>query len=182
MEGGSVSDLLKTNQCTPLIVYVVMLVVSAVVVYNVRNDLHSSGSQKLKKIADLYMWHELAMYLVVGVLLYGLCQYNQETIAWVVLFAPLIVYMLKTILSYYGVSLFHKSLTVENMPMNKHPKNAMTAQQALSNSIRQQSNVQTPMGPVRPSTRLGTNEQPGMAPPLNARSVSGLTGNNEWLL
>ena len=39
MEGGSVSDLLKTNQCSPLIVYVVMLVVSAVVVYNVRNDL-----------------------------------------------------------------------------------------------------------------------------------------------
>ena len=182
MEGGAVSDLLKTNQFSPLIVYVIMLVVSAIIVYHTRSELHSTGSSKLKKVADLYMWHQVALYLVVGALLYGLCQYNEQTMAWVVLFAPLIVYMLKSVLSYYNVSLFHKSVSdINSSVSNRHPKGPVSAQQALSNSIRQQSNVQTPMGPVRPSMRLGTNAQPGMAPPLNAQSISGLGGNNYLL-
>ena len=61
MNGGAVSDLLKTNQFSPLVIYGIMVAVSAIIVYTVRNDLHSYNNSKIKKIADLYMWHELSL-------------------------------------------------------------------------------------------------------------------------
>ena len=33
----------------------------------------------------MFTWYEVSMLLVTGIILFGLCQYNETTLAWVVL-------------------------------------------------------------------------------------------------
>lgn len=176
------SELLKMDKCSPFISYIVMVVVTGITIYNVRTELNKLGANnKVKNINDMFMWYEVALIVIVGVVMYGLCQYNESTLAWVLLFVPIIAYLSKTIIVFMSVSNAQKLAPPDSINV---PGGIMDPQQALVSSIQQQAAMQVPKQGVIPSHKLGTNEQPGMAPPLNNKSssISSLDamGSNLW--
>jgi len=173
----SFSDLFKMDKCSPLMAYGVIVVITAICIYNVRSEFNRVGhNPKIKNVNDMFMWYEIALLLVTGVIMYGLCQYNESTLAWLVLFAPLLAYTIKTVIVFLSVSSIQTIIppTVDpNIPSNMHPSNAGGAQQALADSIRRQTAIQAPQQQVKPAFKMGNTAQPGMSPPLNSMDSMG---------
>ena len=97
MESSNPFDLLSTKMCSPLVVFVVIITLNAICVYMTRNRLKRFNSQKMENLIDLYSMQEIKFYLFLGITLYGLCQYEQTTLAWVFLVLPLLYVGLKNI-------------------------------------------------------------------------------------
>ncbi len=61
------------------------------------------------------------MIIVLGIILFGLCQYNQQTLAWIVLFFPLALYIVKTLFVFNSVSSILRhvppDMEMPNMPL-----------------------------------------------------------------
>jgi hypothetical protein len=184
----SFSDLFKMDKCSPLMAYGVIVVITAICIYNVRSEFNRVGhNPKIKNINDMFMWYEIALLLVTGVIMYGLCQYNEATLAWLVLFAPLLAYTIKTVIVFLSVSSVQTIIPPAvdpNIPSNMHPSNAGGSQQALADGIRRQSAIQTPQQVVSPAFKMGNNTHPGLVPPLNSKSseIAGLNSmqSNAW--
>ena len=68
----------------------------------------------------MHAWYEIALLLVLGVVLFGLCQYNQQTLAWIVLFFPLALYIVKTLFVFNSVSSILRHVPPD-MPMGSMP-------------------------------------------------------------
>lgn len=176
------SELLKFDKCSPLIVYIIIVVITMIHLYNTRTEFGKLGeNEKVKNIQDMFTWSEISYMLIVGVLIYGLCQYNESTLAWAVLFAPLIVHSIKTLVVYFSVHNVMKLVpkyTIDpniNLPYNKHPTSAMGLQNAVDKTIHTQAQIQTPQQTVQSSRGLGFNETPGQVQfmsPLNANKGS----------
>jgi len=107
-ELSSISSLLKTDKCSPLIIYVVLVIISAVTMFNTNGLLKKIQNYKVDNIFTMHIWNEIALLLLLGVILYGLCQYNQQTLAWIVLFFPLVLQLLKTVLVFNSVQTIQK--------------------------------------------------------------------------
>ena len=107
-ELSSISSLLKTDKCSPLIIYVVLVIISAVTMFNTNGLLKKFQNFKVDNIFTMHIWNEVSLLIILGVILYGLCQYNQQTLAWIVLFFPLILQLLKTILIFNSVHAIQK--------------------------------------------------------------------------
>lgn len=107
-ELSSVSSLLKTDKCSPLIVYIVLVIISAVTLFNSNGNLKKFQNFKVDNIFTMHMWHEIALLLILGVTLFGLCQYNQQTLAWIVLFFPLALQIFKSLLVFNSVHMVQK--------------------------------------------------------------------------
>ena len=171
----SVSDLFKMDKCSPLMAYGVIVIITAICIYNVRSEFNRVGNNpKIKNINDMFMWYEIALLLVTGVIMYGLCQYNESTLAWLVLFAPLLAYTIKTVIVFMSVSSIQAIIPPAvdpNIPSNMHPSNAGGSQQALAESIRRQAAIQAPQQQVVPAFKMGNNAQPGFAPPLTKSTL-----------
>ena len=166
----SFSDLFKMDKCSPLMAYGVIVVITAICIYNVRSEFNRVGhNPKIKNINDMFMWYELALLLITGVLMFGLCQYNENTMAWGVLFAPLVAYTAKTILVFWSVSSMQKVVPPDvNVQTVNRAQTSQAIQNALSQQMKQQAAIQTPHQQVLPSQRLGSNAVPGMVKPLNS--------------
>ena len=96
-------SLTSIKLCSPVIVFIVYVIVSGVYLYMSRNVLKRFNSQKMENLYDLYSWSEVKLVIVLGVIIYGLCQYDQMNLAWLFLLLPIIYIMLKNILVYYNV-------------------------------------------------------------------------------
>jgi len=84
--------------------------------------------RNLSIVFDLYLFHEteirsvqhsedgesLQFILVLGVTMYGLCQYNKTELAWIFLIFPVIYIMLQNILLYV-----HVSSALQNAPQEQ---------------------------------------------------------------
>ena len=88
------SALFKTDKCSPLIVYIVLVVVTGVTLFNTNGLMKRLHNHKINNIFTMHAWYEIAMLLLLGVVLFGLCQYNQLSLAWIVLFFPLFWYLI----------------------------------------------------------------------------------------
>jgi hypothetical protein len=97
MENSNPFDLLSTKMCSPLVVFVVIFTLTALCVYLTRGRLKRFGNQKMDNLADLYSMQELKFYVFLGITLYGLCQYEQTSLAWIFLMLPLVYIGLKNI-------------------------------------------------------------------------------------
>lgn len=119
-------DILSIKMCSPMIVFIVFVLVSAISLFMTRNILKKFGKHKVDNLYNLHSWHEIQLLLVFGVVLYGLCQYNQMTLAWVYLMFPIIYLILKNLIIYYNVSLAHqnapKEVTSDGNILNKFTK------------------------------------------------------------
>ena len=107
-ELSSMSSLLKTDKCSPLIVYIVLVIVNAVTIFNTNGILKKFQNFKVDNIFTMHLWHEIGLLLVLGVILFGLCQYNQQTLAWIVLFFPFVLQILKSLLVFNSVHAVQK--------------------------------------------------------------------------
>ena len=101
---STMSALFKTDKCSPLIVYIVLVVVTGVTLFNTNGLMKRLHNHKINNIFTMHAWYEIAMLLLLGVVLFGLCQYNQQTLAWIVLFFPLFCYLIKTLFVFNTVS------------------------------------------------------------------------------
>lgn len=101
---STISALFKTDKCSPLIVYIVLVVVTGVTLFNTNGLMKRLHNHKINNIFTMHAWYEIAMLLLLGVVLFGLCQYNQQTLAWIVLFFPLFWYLVKTLFVFNTVS------------------------------------------------------------------------------
>ena len=103
-ELSSISSLLKTDKCSPLIVYIVLVLVSGITLFNTNGLMKRLQNHKINNIFTLHAWYEITMLIVLGVVLFGLCQYNQQTLAWIVLFFPIAMYIAKQLFIFNSVS------------------------------------------------------------------------------
>ena len=87
---GEINELLTTKMCSPVIVYAVVLVISAISVYLCRRTLQRYNTQKMENLYTLFTMQELKFMLILGVTMYGLCQYNKSDLAWIFLIFPII--------------------------------------------------------------------------------------------
>ena len=100
---STMSSLLKTDKCSPLIVYIVFVIISGITLFNTNGLMKKLLHHKINNIFTMHAWYEIALLLVLGVVLFGLCQYNQQTLAWIVLFFPLALYIIKTLFIFNSV-------------------------------------------------------------------------------
>jgi len=147
---STMSSLLKTDKCSPLIVYIVLVIVTGVTLFNTNGLMKRLQNHKINNIFTMHAWYEIAMLLVLGVVLFGLCQYNQQTLAWIVLFFPLALYIVKTLLVFNSVSSILRHVPPElpqvagmplptggpNVPQNSNHANNVTPTQQQVEGVR----------------------------------------------
>ena len=118
---STVSSLFKTDKCSPLIVYLILVIISGVTLYNTNDQMKKLQNYKINNIFSMHAWYEIALLLILGVVLFGLCQYNQQTLAWIILFFPFVLWIIKSLFVFNSVSsiLRHIPSSPPNMPNNQ---------------------------------------------------------------
>ena len=95
---NEVNELLTTKMCSPVIIYGVIFLLSLICIYMIRQGLGRYNTLKMDNLYNLYSAQEIKFLLVLGITMYGLCQYNKETLAWVFLIFPVIYVMLQNLI------------------------------------------------------------------------------------
>ena len=106
-------SLTSIKLCSPVIVFIVYVIISGVSLFMSRNTLKRFNNQKMENLYNLYSWSEVKLVIVLGIVIYGLCQYDQMNLAWLFLLLPVIYIMLKNLLVYYSVSNAHQNAPKE---------------------------------------------------------------------
>jgi len=101
---NEVNELLTTRMCSPVLIYGIILLMSVIFIYFVKQKLDRYNTQKMENLFNLYSAQELKFLLVLGVTMYGLCQYNKTELAWIFLIFPVIYIILQNILLFIHVS------------------------------------------------------------------------------
>ena len=110
---NEVNELLTTKMCSPVIIYGVILALSLICIFLVRQRLGRYNTLKMENLYNLYSAQELKFLLILGVTMYGLCQYNKTELAWVFLIFPIIYVVLQNVLLYV-----HVSSALQNAPVD----------------------------------------------------------------
>lgn len=176
--GSTMSSLLKTDKCSPLIVYIVLVIVSGITLFNTNGLMKRMQNHKINNIFTMHAWYEIALLLVLGVVLFGLCQYNQQTLAWIVLFFPLALYIVKTLFVFNSVSSILRhvppDMEIPNMPLpqggpsppqNSNHATSVTPTQQQVEGVRQALDERKASLQGQNSSML-SDLSPGMNPPL----------------
>ena len=98
--------------CSPVIIFFVYVIVSGVSLFMTRNTLKKFKNQRMENLYNLYSAQELKFLLTLGVIMYGLCQYNKTELAWIFLIFPVIYVVIQNLLLY-----IHVSSALQNVPM-----------------------------------------------------------------
>ncbi len=172
-------NLLATNMCSPMVIYVVFVVVTGIALFMTRSALKRYNTEKMETLFNFHLMNEIKMVIVMGAVIYGLCQYNQVNLAWIFLIFPIIYVLLKNILIFVPVSAAN-----QNAPVPKNFEQAEMMKQIQQENM-QQKVIQQQQDVQR--ERKGFMETPvnkdigglggGLAPPLN----SGLSGNDPMM-
>ena len=88
--GGDINELLTTKMCSPVIVLGVVIAVTAVGLFLASRVMKRYGTYKMENLTNLFTLQELILGIVLGVIMYGLCQYNKEDLSWIFLIFPVI--------------------------------------------------------------------------------------------
>ena len=172
----NINELFSTKMCSPMIIFTVMVVIHGISLYYTRNTLKKFKTTKMDNLFNVYSWYEIKMVILIGVILYGLCQFNQVNLAWVLLFFPIVYTMIKNLMIFVFVSLGHQNAPkVNNEYSNYGMSPAM--QQAMFQQPQQAPSVNKNLD-LRPAISSQTSTPvndlgSGMQQPLGAYS-----GNN----
>lgn len=99
--------------CSPLVIFMVYVIVSGISLFMTRNTLKKFKTQRMENLYNLYSWNEVKFVIVFGVILYGLCQYEQMNLAWLYLIFPIIYIILKNVFVFAYVSIAHQNAPKE---------------------------------------------------------------------
>ena len=102
--GGEMNELMSTKMCSPLLIYLAVIVTSGLSVYLTRDQLKKHNTSKMDNLFNLYSLNELKFMVVLGLIVFGLCQYNKTTLAWVFLIFPVIYLLIQNIIVHIHVS------------------------------------------------------------------------------
>tara|TARA_Y100001958_G_C21237545_1_gene564340 strand:+ start:1478 stop:2086 length:609 start_codon:yes stop_codon:yes gene_type:complete len=107
---NSIKDLLKPNKCSPLIAYFLIILISISMIINARDTSNNlDNNYKIFNVFKLFTYSELMFLLVLGIVLFGLCQHNQIYLAWIALLFPLFSYLVKNIIVFISLYSIQKS-------------------------------------------------------------------------
>jgi len=112
---NEVNELLTTKLCSPVIIYGVVSVISLIGIYFIRQSLERYDTHKMDNLKNLFSMQEVKYLIVLGVIMYGLCQYNKTELAWIFLIFPIIYTMIQN-----GLLYIHVSSAVQNSPQEQH--------------------------------------------------------------
>jgi hypothetical protein len=115
---NEVNELLTTKMCSPVIIYGVILVLSLICIYLVRQRLGRYNTLKMENLYNLYSAQELKFLLTLGIIMYGLCQYNKTELAWIFLIFPVIYVVIQNLLLYVHVSSALQNVPAEDPSMS----------------------------------------------------------------
>jgi len=162
--GGEMNELMSTKMCSPMMIYLAILVVSAGSIYITRNQLKRHNTNKMDNLFNLYSLNELKYMIVFGLVLFGLCQYNKTTLAWVFLGLSVIYMVLQNIIIH-----IHVSSAIQSAPKEiEIQHNLQYAAQVVPQDT-QQSNP-----PMVPAMK----QSPDM--PVSSRSSQVLGGSSDF--
>ena len=143
---GEINELLTTKMCSPVMVYGVVLVISAISVYLCRRTLQRYNTQKMENLYTLFTMQEFKFMLILGVTMYGLCQYNKSDLAWIFLIFPIIYVVIQNTLLY-----IHVSSALQSAPSDR-PKQGSSYGEGLRAPLNQKSQTNVPVStPPTPS-------------------------------
>jgi len=108
---NDVNELLTTKLCSPVIVYGVVSIVSLISIYFCRQRLNRYNTAKMENLHNLFTMQELKFLIVLGVIMFGLCQYNKTELAWIFLIFPIIYSLIQN-----GILYIHVSSAIQNSP------------------------------------------------------------------
>lgn len=109
--GGEMNELLSTKMCSPLIVYFGVVVLCGLSAYLTRDHLKRHNTNKMDNLFNLYSFNEAKLIIVLGLTIFGLCQYNKTTLAWVFLIFPIIYCIIQGAIIH-----IHVSSGIQNAP------------------------------------------------------------------
>jgi hypothetical protein len=102
-------SLTSIKLCSPIVIFIVYVVVSGISLFMTRSTLKRFKNQRMENLYNLYSWHEVKFVIVLGVVIYGLCQYEQMNLAWIFLMFPIIYLILKNVFISAYVTLAHQN-------------------------------------------------------------------------
>jgi hypothetical protein len=149
-----VNELLTAKLCSPVIVYCVVLVISLVSIYFCRQKLSRYNTEKMDNLYHLSTMQELKFLIVLGVIMYGLCQYNKTELAWIFLIFPVIYVLIQNALLYIHVSSAIQNAPAASIPMNTQNYGLsgmnmpLLQSQQMNQPVNQQMNQQIPVAPL----------------------------------
>jgi len=107
---GEANELLNLKTCSPFMIYIVMFFACMFKVYYTRLNLKRYNTTKMDNLYNYYSVGEFRFMFLVGLVLYGLCTYNKEFLAWIVLMFPIIYVLLGNLVTQiYVVSSYQSS-------------------------------------------------------------------------
>ena len=169
-EVNNTIDLLSMNMCSPIIIYIVISIITIISLYISRGTLKRYNNQKMENLYNLHAWYEIKLLIFMGVILYGLCQYNQVNLAWIFLLFPILYLILKNTFIFGFVSMAH-----QNAPREVKPIFAVSqqAQQSMLQEAQKQQQILQPQSQTQ-TTNMPVNKElnlTGYNPPLNNLST-----------
>ena len=136
-------DLLKTDKCSPLIAYLLLVIISGVTIYKTHQNLKKFKNYKVDNIFHLFAWYEISLLLSMGIVLLGLCQYNQQVLGWIVLSVPLVLLICKTYYVFTMVGNLSKHIPEDKKNIPMIHKQAMNPY--LKETVSMSSKIMEPM-------------------------------------
>tara|TARA_B100000700_G_C14996691_1_gene834204 strand:- start:116 stop:697 length:582 start_codon:yes stop_codon:yes gene_type:complete len=179
-------DLLSMKMCSPMVVFVVFVIVSGVSLFMSRNVLKRYSNQRMENLYNLYSWNEIRLVIIMGVILYGLCQYNQVNLAWIFLIFPIIYIILKNVFVDAFVSLAHQNAPKAIEESAVAPQFFEKVAPSAGQMVEQQHQVHQQLQEIQQQhqqpnvAQVPVNKDiiglSGLSPPLNSSSISSLDG------
>lgn len=128
---NEVNELLTAKLCSPVIILGVVFVVSIIGIFLCRRSLERYGTHKMDNLKNLYSMQEVKYLIILGVIMYGLCQYNKTELAWIFLIFPIIYIIIQN-----GLLYVHVSSALQNAPRTE--KSEQTNQYGMQPPLLQQ--------------------------------------------
>ena len=163
--GGDMNELLNTKMCSPMMIYLAVLVTSGLSIYVTRTHLKRHETNKMDNLFNLYSLNELKYMIILGIIIFGLCQYNKTTLAWVFLVFPVIYVLIQNLIVHIhvttGVQTSPKEVDIPSIQQQQ--LQAVGAAQVIPQDTQQSQPpmVQPMRQPDRPVTTSGSQELRG---------------------
>ena len=101
---NDVNELSQRNLCSPVIVYGVVTIVSLISIYLCRQRSNRYNTSKMENLHNLFTVQVLKFLIVLGVIMFGLCQYNKTCPCMDLLIFPIIYCLIQM---EFFTSMFH---------------------------------------------------------------------------
>ena len=126
-------SLLSIKLCSPMVVFIIYVIVSAISLYMTRGIIKKYNNQRMDNLYNLYSWNEIKLIIVTGVIIYGLCQYDQVNLAWIFLLSPIVYLMVKNLFAYYYITLAYQNAPKEETNLDLFNKLNSSKNQTTNN-------------------------------------------------